>query len=434
MARTYGFDYKRKIHLEERLNFGLYKGTFMQENEQLLGCVDLAVAQTKMVEAIKMEEQMNDEQLDDLGIPDIPEPDDTATDQTVNDLFNSAVKYSFIGVGHAGSRLVQSFYDIGYRRVCVVNTAKQDLDEIKLPAENKLWLGAGGAAKTRRLGENYMKTRYEDVISMMRKCFGNEFDRIIVCCSAGGGTGSGGFETAIAAANDLVESLRIKKVGMQTRVGLLIALPTNAERDRMPNTWEAMKLVEKMMKAKVISPVIIADNERINSIFRTATLGDVWQKANKSIAGLFHLFNKISVASTKYTAFDPADYNMLIDMGFVTYGMMRIKSTDKEDLSEAMRKNVECNVLSGGFNLKGAKASACLFVGEENVLDNIQAGSIEHAYEQLGRVIGGGVVHRGIYSQKGQTLTAYTIVGGMEMPKDRLDEISRIAGKTDWDE
>ena len=380
-----------------------------------------------------MEEQLGTG-LDDLGIPDIPEPDENVEDLVVKDLFDSAVKYAFIGVGHAGSRLVQSFYDIGYRRVCVVNTAKQDLDEIKIPEENKLWLGSGGAAKTRRLGAHYTSNRYEDIISLMRRCFGNSFERVIVCCAAGGGTGSGGFETAIKAGNDLVESLRIKKVGDPTRVGLLIALPTNAERDRMHNTWEAMKAVEQLMRNSAISPVIVADNERINAIFRSATLGDVWQKANKSIAGLFHLFNKISTASTKYTAFDPADYNALIDLGFVTYGVMRIKSTAKDDLAEAMRKNVELNVLSGGFSLKGAKASACLFVGEEAVLDQIPAENVEHAYEQLGRVISGGVVHRGIYAQKGQPLTAYTIVGGMQIPKERLDEISRIAGKTDWDE
>lgn len=425
--RLYGFNYKNLKHPEKCLNFGLYKGKVMQE----AGCIDkMPASNANLVERLDMANE-----LDDLGIPDIPEPDETAVDTTVVDTFDSAVKYAFIGVGHAGSRLAKAFYDIGYKRVCVVNTATQDLAEIDMPDKNKLWLGAGGAAKTRRLGENYMRQHYEDVISLMRRCYGTSFDRVIVCCSAGGGTGSGGFDIAIQAANDLVESLRIKKVGMPTRVGLLIALPTNSERDRMLNTWEAMKLVESMVRAKKISPVIVADNERINAIFKSATLGDVWDKANKSITGLFHLFNRVSVASTKYTAFDPADYNTLIDSGFVTYGMLRIKSTDKDDLAEAMRKNVELNVLSGGFNLKEAKVSACLFIGEESVLDKIPAENVEHAYEQLGRVISGaGVVHRGIYSKDKQPLTAYTLVGGMDIPRERLHEISRIAGKTDWDE
>jgi hypothetical protein len=72
-------------------------------------------------------------------------------------------------------------------------------------------------------------------------------------------------------------------------------------------------------------------------------------------------------------------------------------------------------------------------VGEAGAVEAIPWDVIEHSYEMLGRVAGGAVVHRGIYAAK-RPLSAYTILGGLKLPKARLDEIARLAGKKDWDE
>lgn len=74
-----------------------------------------------------------------------------------------------------------------------------------------------------------------------------------------------------------------------------------------------------------------------------------------------------------------------------------------------------------------------MIVGESGIVEAVPWDVVEHAYEMLGRVCGGATVHRGIYAAK-RPLSAYTILGGLKLPKPRLDEIARLAGRRDWDE
>lgn len=369
----------------------------------------------------------------DFDMPDIPMPDEAKVEQIVKDTFDSAVKFSFVGIGQGGSRLVEAFNNLGYARVAVVNTAKQDLDDIKLPENRKLWLGVGGTAKNRRVGEAHVKQHSEEVMDLMRRSFGSQFDRIMICATAGGGTGSGGFEAVVKIANELTESLRIKKVGEPTRVGLILALPSNSERDRMINALEALKAAESLLKAGAISPLVIVDNEQIGNIYPSATVGNVWSKTNQSIVTLFHLFNKIAGVPTKYATFDPEEFRSIMASGVVIYGAMPIKDTSKDGMAQAFRENVRKNVLCGGMDIGTAKSAACVICGEAGVLEAIPWEVIEHSYEMLGRVAGTATVHRGIYAAK-RPLSAYTILGGLKLPKARLGEIARLAGKKDWDE
>jgi hypothetical protein len=131
-------------------------------------------------------------------------------------------------------------------------------------------------------------------------------------------------------------------------------------------------------------------------------------------------------------AFDPSDYRSLLDSGVVVYGALPIKSTTKDDLAKAVRENLSKNVLCGGMNIGKASMAACVLLGQPGIIDAIPMENVDHAYEMLGRVIGGGIIHRGIYNAD-RSLSAYTLIGGLSLPKDRLDEISRIAGHTDWD-
>ena len=86
----------------------------------------------------------------DLGIdlPDIPLPDDEPIEDGVKDTFDDAAfNFAIVGVGQGGSRLAESFWNLGYRRVGVINTAQQDLSLIKMPEENKLLIGDGEQVK-----------------------------------------------------------------------------------------------------------------------------------------------------------------------------------------------------------------------------------------------------------------------------------------------
>ena len=88
--------------------------------------------------------------VEDLGIdlPDIPLPDDEPIEDDVKDQFDDAAfNFAIVGVGQGGSRLAESFWNLGYRRVGIINTAQQDLSLINVPEENKLLIGDGGAGK-----------------------------------------------------------------------------------------------------------------------------------------------------------------------------------------------------------------------------------------------------------------------------------------------
>ena len=97
-------------------------------------------------------------EVTDLGIdlPDIPLPDDEPLEEGIKDVFeDAAFNFAIVGVGQGGSRLAESFWNLGYRRVGVINTAQQDLSLIRVPEENKLLIGEGGAGKNPEVADEY---------------------------------------------------------------------------------------------------------------------------------------------------------------------------------------------------------------------------------------------------------------------------------------
>ena len=370
----------------------------------------------------------------DFEMPDIPMPDEEIKEEVVEDKFKSACKFAFLGIGRAGSRLVEAFSRIGYARTCVINTAQQDLAEIDMPDSQKLWLGANGAGGVRKAGAKFVKDHYEDIVDLMRRSFGSDFERIIICIGAGGGTGSGGVEVAVEICTAFAEHMRVTKVGDKTKVGVMVALPTNSERTNMNNAYEAMKFIETKVDEKAISPVIVIDNESVSQLHPGATLGNVWGKINQSAVTLLHTFNAICVAPTRHIALDPADLETILEAGLLTYGATKLKDVSSDGLSKAMTHTIKNNVLCSGFNIETATSCGCVIAGEARILDSLNAQDIDqNCFEKIERITAGAAVHRGIYTTK-KDLAAYAMFGGMGIPIERLDEIARLAGKSGWKE
>ena len=85
----------------------------------------------------------------DISMPDIPIPEpeeEQVAEKEIKDEVETAFKFAFIGAGQGGSRIAETFYDFGYRKVAVLNTAQQDLNTIK-KVPHKLCIGEGGAGK-----------------------------------------------------------------------------------------------------------------------------------------------------------------------------------------------------------------------------------------------------------------------------------------------
>lgn len=386
------------------------------------------------------ENPMSDDIINDDFLMDIPMPDEEAVESDiVEDEFDSAFKLAFVGCGQGGSRIAESFYKLGYRRVCCINTTDQDLKGIKIPEENKLIIGEGhgGAGKNPENGQTAAQGSYEDIYDLMRKSFGKEFDRIIVCVGSGGGTGTGSCETVIDIAIEIAKSFKVQAEDGKPAVGVIASMPkvteggkVNANAFKVLNKLFAMVGEAGRLGARKISPLIVVDNDRINKIYPQVAASKFWDVANRNISSLFHLFNSIAIKDSDFTTFDQSDFKDILDSGALTFGACPIKKwSQASDISHAIRDNLKKNVLVGGFDLRQAQAAGCVFVAHSSVLDEIPQEYLEHGFEMLTRTMKpGSVVHRGIYKGGKPGLVVYSILGDLGRPDERMDEIARIGG------
>lgn len=371
-----------------------------------------------------------EEAIEDLGIdlPDIPLPDDEPIEDAVKDEFDDAAfNFAVVGVGQGGSRLAESFWNLGYRRVGVINTAQQDLSLIKIPDANKLLIGDGGAGKNPDAADEVFRTRYEDILDFLKKVFGTGYERVLVCAGAGGGTGAGGVARVLEICHDLNQSLGKETKDTDAKVGCILALPTRGEGIKVQeNSKKTVSKVVDLQKAGVISPLIILDNEKIKQLYPKLSVNQFWSTANNSICSVFHLFNKISAKESAYTTFDKADLDTIFSSGIIMFGATPIKDTTDTGISYAVRDNLRKNILAGVDAATG-NVAACVIIGDKDSLDNIPQSNLEHGFEQLSRMMGSGsTVHRGIYAGAKKGLAVYTAIGGLQAPDNLFDYFFKV--------
>lgn len=361
---------------------------------------------------------------DDFGVdmPDIPLPDEQEPEQEVEDEFSAAYKFAIVGVGQGGSRIAETFWKLGYRRVSVINTASQDLKSINIPEENKLLLGStGGAGKNREKAKSIFEDSREDILDFLKNSFRGGFDRVLVCIGAGGGTGAGGGPVVVEVAHDLCQSFGVEESDYQAKVGAIVALPTKAEGSKVrQNAKETAESLVKSCSNATLSPLVILDNERIKQIYPKLSVSKFWNTANSSICSLFHLFNKVSDQDSQYTSFDKADLDTVLSSGIISFGAVPVRFEGGEvketDISSAVRDNLKKNILAN-IDVSSGNVSACVVIGDKEILDETPQEYLEYGFDQLSRILGeGSTVHRGIYHTAKKGLVVYTIIGGIEAP------------------
>jgi len=365
---------------------------------------------------------------DDLGvdIPDIPLPSEGPPEDKVEDKFEAAYKFAIVGVGQGGSRLAETFWKLGYRRVAVINTAPQDLKSIKVPVANKLLVGGQGAGKDRKLAEGIFKESREDILDFLKRTFKGGFNRALVCMGAGGGTGAGGGPVVIDIVHDLCQTYGIENADTDALVGAVVALPTRAEGSKVrSNAKKTAEVLIDFSQKGTLSPLIILDNERIKQIYPKLSVNQFWGTANTSICSLFHLFNKIACQDSQYTAFDSADLDTVFSSGIISFGAVPVsrkgEAVEETDISYAVRDNLKKNILAN-IEVSTGNVAACVVIGDRKTLDNTAQESLEHGFEQLSRLLGdGSTVHRGIYHTQKKGLVVYTIIGGIKAPEQLFD-------------
>jgi cell division GTPase FtsZ len=362
---------------------------------------------------------------DVIDIGDLPEMPEAADDRGVEDAFDyaTAFKFAFVGIGQGGSRIAETFYRVGYRSVCAINTAVNDLASIRIPAVNKLDLGGGGAGKDPSLGAAAIEGRDEDVYDLYKRCLGDNIDYAILCLGAGGGTGAGAWPKA----HEVLKQY-LSETKRPVRIGAIAALPMNGEGQQPAKN--AVDTAGKMGKAD-LSPLIVVDNERIAQLFKL-TLGSRWSTANGQICNLFHLFNRIAAqdAPAGGTSFDSMDLAKLLDSGIVAFGATTVKDyAVAADVSRTMRQQLKANVLAAADLSKGDGAG-CIFICGREIYNSLDASILDHGFESLNRILGpDSTVYRGIYQGNNNDLRCYTMIGGLDLPQERLQELTKKAGR-----
>ena len=179
------------------------------------------------------------------------------------------------------------------------------------------------------------------------------------------------------------------------------------------------------------APLILIDNDKIKKMYPQLTVKQFWPTLNNTIAGLFHVFNVLATKNSDYTSFDPADYNTIMKTsGCMILGVTSIKNVESEtSVSMALKNNLEKTLLAGGFDLTSAKGAASIVVGGTQLYENVAGlmNSIEYGFDTLATLTGGAIIHRGIYEDPNRDkLVAYTIVGGLDAPEKRLNDLKKF--------
>tara|TARA_R110002051_G_scaffold1143_5_gene5798 strand:+ start:2642 stop:3880 length:1239 start_codon:yes stop_codon:yes gene_type:complete len=378
--------------------------------------------------------------LDFADIPDLPledfEPDVEAVEDEIENTVKGALTYAFIGAGQGGGRMAKAFYDLGYKKTIAVNTAKNDLNLLDLPEEHKFYIdhfGDQGAGKDQTKAAVAFEAREQEVFNKLKSIIGEKVDRIIICAGVAGGSGGGSVVPLVKLCKKYFTYVG-KEVNASERVGVIASLPTTGESASpvvAKNAYNRMKQLCSMAEEKKFSPLIIVDNQKIKKLYPKLTVKAFWPTINNTVAGLFHIFNVLATQNSDYTSFDPQDYDSVMkSSGCMIMGVTAVKDFESETgVSTALKSNLERTLLAEGFDLKTATAAAGVVVGGSKIFEE-SAGlmdNLEHAFSTLAAITGNALVHRGIYEDpKKDKLVVYTLIGGLQAPKKRLEDLTKF--------
>ena len=357
------------------------------------------------------------------------EPDIKA-EPGVKDESKGSTSYAWFGVGKCGARLVKSFYNLGYKKVLSIGASRNDLDSLDIPQSQKFLMETGkdGTGSNIESCTKAIQQHQQDILHRSSKIFGTKIDHIMVCFGAGGGTGCGSVVGVIDIAKKYARYIGLENPNK--KVGVIMTLPSTCKVDSTlvaKNAYKVAKELSQMATAGKISPLIIVDNDKINKMYPGMAVKSLWPKINNTFAGLFDIFNRLSSFSSPYTSFDPSDYLSIIESGGCLV-MNRTKVDrldDKFAISEAIKKNLERTLFAGGL-ISTAKLGACIVVGGKKLMADVKGlqDNIDYAFDVFAEITGQATIHRGIYEDNSDSLRVYTIIGGLDSPAARMEELN----------
>lgn len=333
-----------------------------------------------------------------------------------------ALEFGFFGIGGAGGKIVEAFRFNGGYKAIAANISSQDLAKLKLASEaDKIHmdLGLDGAGKDMEIGAKAIKKFAGELHQAIASKFVKD-QHIIVCAGGGGGTGSGGITELIKLCKEYTPN-----------VGCLFTLPKDTEGEKVRhNTLQTLKELYNLAEQKILSPLILVDNEKIAEMHKEWDIIRFWKLANSEVTGLFHQINLICAQDSEIHPFDPADYRTIIQSGkCMIFGSLDIptEKIEQASISTHMRENLQAGLLAKGFDdhYGDSKIAGAILMGQEDILAEIPMDYLDMAFGVLNRMIGDGTVHRGIYTNEKIPLRVYTMIGNLPLPASRITALSR---------
>lgn len=350
--------------------------------------------------------------------------EESASQQVIVPTRTRSIEFGIIGSGQAGSRLAEQFYSLNYPSVAI-NTAQQDLEDIKLPEENKLLLdfGLGGSAKDLLIGHDAADAYRTGIATLIKKHL-SDVNVFVFCTSLGGGSGAGSSEVIV----DILSQLG-KPVVVMT------VLPKASEDAQLKNNaWQTLAKFTKMFNDGKVSNIIVVDNARIENIYSDVGPFNFFRVSNKAIVEPINFFNVMSRRKDDGAkVLDSEEFGKLfIDgRGFTVYGTVDV--CDYEDemaIATAIVESVQGNLLSSGFNIRQARYAGFMLVAPDDVWQKIPSASLHFAQQMIDDACDSplGVFH-GIYKEETgeHCMKVYTMFSGLGLPVERVEQLKAEA-------
>jgi len=361
------------------------------------------------------------------GIDDISEllvPQAQVKREEIEDGFdyNVGFHFAFAGVGQCGGRIAQTFYQLGYRRICAINTTIADMRPLELPDGCKLDVGeAQGAGKDPKIAKALFDGRDEDIYDLFARTWGDQVDYAFVCLASAGGTGAGGFpKVAEVARRFMVDKRR------SVRVGAIVSLPTDDEGQRF--AMNCLHTMRSLVKAG-LSPVIFIDNQKIRDLYHPGT-EDEHARENNMTAMNLHMFNQLSGTDSAHTTFDRQDLAKLLDSGVITFASASIDKWDSgPDISTPIRERLRGNVLAT-VDVSKADLAGLIYVLYGDAA-KVKSEYLGHGTSMFTRMLADkSTVLPGIYPGRGGRahILVMAMIGNLPWPKERITQLGIRAG------
>lgn len=335
-----------------------------------------------------------------------------------------SIRFGIIGSGQAGSRLAEQFFSLGYPAVAM-NTAPQDLENIKIPETQKLLLdfGLGGAAKDLSIGHDAADAYRAAINNLVHKHL-SDVHVFIFCTSLGGGSGAGSVEVVV----DI-----LSQIGKP--VVVLTVLPKASEDAQLKhNAWQTLHKFTTMFNEGKIDNIITVDNAKIESLYSDVGPFNFYNVSNKAIVEPIDVFNTMSRRPDEgVKVLDSTEFGKLfIDgKGFTTYGTITVDDWEDNEMAiaSAIVESLKGNLLASGFDIRQARYAGFMLVAPDSVWNKIPASALDFAQHMINDTCDSPLaVFHGIYREEGEEVVkVYSMFSGLGLPEDRIAQLKAEA-------